>query len=653
MLPKLISQNGRPAGRTALIGLLISAVTLAVAWYAGSAEPKPVAAPQETWYLYRIAGQDVGRIHETVRRAGDRVTTTVETLVVINRLGSQVKISGKVVFTETAEGQLRSAQSETSSSQQTTTLDAHVEKDKVVLRVSTGGKHYRRELPCSGVLRGPWGIRRQAVRGLQKPGDTLECRTLVPEVESLATVTRKLLETKAPLPTGGAKAAGMRVEERLEGYPGVRAVWLDGTGRMVRQTESGPFGRTEVIVTDRATALRAGSGLLRRELFGQTLVRSNVRLPAPRSLSRVVVRLRHKDGGPGWPDFAQTGQTILRRQGNERLLEVRQVKAEKSTPRPGKADKALREYLEPNAILQSDDAEVRRIAREVAGGETDAFRTALRLRDWVHRRMKMDLGVVLAPASEVIRRRKGTCAAYAIVLASLARAAGIPSRVVMGYAYVSGIWGGHAWVEVWTKDRWVPLDAALPSPGPADAARLAGVRTSLAEGPGPLLGALLRVFGIVQVTVVEYEAGGVRTKVPEGAAAFTIQGDTYRNPWLGLEVHRPAGFRFARTGAVYPDTTVVALDGPAGQRVCVRQLDGPAGRDDRAVGEALRDLGFSGEPRREQLAGRTVLVVQGAAKAGLALTQGPDLWVLTAKGRHAGDLVRRIAARVTIHRPGR
>lgn len=652
MPPQLIDRNCRPAGRMALIGLLILAPTLAVASSAGSTGPKSAPA-QETWYLYRIAGQDVGRIHETVRRTGDEVTTTVETLIIINRLGSKVEIKGKAVFIETAEGYLRSARSETSSSHQTTTLAARVEKGKVLLRVSTGGKEYRRELRCPGALRGPWGLRQLAIRGLRKPGDTLTCQTLVPEMERLAKVTRKLLETKAPVPTGAAKGTCTRVEERLEGYPAVRTVWLDGAGRMVRQAEAGPFGQTEVIASDRATALRAGSGLLRREMFDQTLVRANVRLPAPRALNRVVLRLRRKDPGLGWPDFGQPGQKVLRRAGKELLLEVRQVKAEKSTRRPVKADQALREYLEPNAILQSDDSEVQRIAHDVAGNETDVFRAAVRLRDWVHRSMKMDLGIALAPASEVIRQRKGTCAAYAIVLAALARAAGIPSRVVMGYAYVSGIWGGHAWVEVWTKDRWVPLDAALPSPGPADAARLAGVRTSLAEGPGPLLSALTRVFGIVQVTVVEYDAGGVCTKVPEGAAAFTIEGDTYRNPWLGLEVQKPADFRFARTNAVYPDTTVVAIDGPAGQRICVRQEDAQAARNGQAEAGVFRGLGFSGKPRRDQVAGRAVLIVEDGGKAGLALTRGPDLWVLTAKGQHPGELVRRMAARVTIRRQGR
>jgi hypothetical protein len=171
------------------------------------------------------------------------------------------------------------------------------------------------------------------------------------------------------------------------------------------------------------------------------------------------------------------------------------------------------------------------------------------------------------------------------------------------------------------------------------------VRTSLAEGPGPLLAALTRTFGIDQVTVVEYEAGGGPTKVPEGARAFTVEGDVYRNPWLGLEAHKPAGFRFTLTDRVYPDTAVVAVEGPGGRRVRVR-LEAVGADGDGA--RALRGLGFSGKPAREVVAGRSSLVVEGAGKAGLAFAQGPDLWVLTAEGEQAGELLRRVAALVTV-----
>ena len=420
---------------------------------------------------------------------------------------------------------------------------------------------------------------------------------------------------------------------------------------MLRQTQSSPFGETEVVVTDRATALKAGSRVLSDEMFAQTLLHANVRLPAPRSLSRLVVRLRQKDANLGWPNFSAAGQTVLRPGGKDLMLEVRQVKAEGTINRPVQPTPSLREFLEPNALLQSDDAEVQRIARQVVGKEKDAFRAACRLRDWITSNMQMDLGIALAPASEAIRQRKGTCAAYSIALASLARAAGIPSQVVMGYAYVAGIWGGHAWVEVWTGKRWVPLDGALPSLGTADAARIACVRTSLADGAGPLTSALSRFFGNVEVSITEFELPGMQASVPDGSPAFTIEGNIYRNPWLCLEIKKPAGFHFAKTDAVYPDLTVMAIDDPAGQRVCLRQQAAPADVDEETVAAVFHRLDFAGKPRHEEVAGRHAFLIDDGSRAGLAFSGGLDLWVLTAEGEHAGQLVRRAAVMVTIRPP--
>jgi hypothetical protein len=640
-------------------GLLILAVVVGVAYCTAPARARAAETAEETWHVYRMAGKDMGHIRQVVRRKGNEVMTTVETLIVINRLGSRMEIKKSDNFTETTDGQLRSVHSTMSTSRQSTTLEAsvepspaergHVAGGKVVLRASTGGKEYRRELPYSGALIGPWGIRQEAVRGLKKAGDIATYQTFVPELQRVTKVTQKLLEANVALETSGTKTICARVEERMEGRPGV-PTWLDDAGRMLRQTHPSPTGQIEVVVADRATALQAVGAVLPNEVVAQSLLPANVRLPAPRSLERLVVRLRKKDPTLDWPDFAAAGQTVLRHDEEELLLEVKQLTAEQREIISMKPGKSLREYLEPNAILQSDDAEVRRIAREVAGNEKDAFRAACRLRDWVKNNMHRDFGIGIAPASEAIRQRKGTCGAYAVALASLARAAGIPSRVVMGYAYIYGIWGGHAWVEVSIGGRWVPIDGAAPSPGPADAARIAFGQSSFAEGEGPLESALSRIFGNVQVIIVEFEAGGTLVKVPAGAEAFTIEGNTYRNPWLGLEVQKPAGFRFTKTDAIYPDSTVVAIEDPAGRRVCVRQLALPDPTNTESMKQVFHRLEIGGKAEGEDIAGRQAFVAEEGAKAGLAFAAGADLWVLTAEGDHAGQRIRRAAAMLTIRR---
>ena len=320
---------------------------------------------------------------------------------------------------------------------------------------------------------------------------------------------------------------------------------------------------------------------------------------------------------------------------------MRQPSADKPRTRPAPADKGFREFLAPNAIVQSDDAEVERIAREVVGSEKDALRrvpsAGLGERQHAHGSRNR-----AGAASEAIRQRKGTCAAYAITLASLARAAGIPSQVVMGYAYLSGIWGGHAWVEVWTGSRWVPLDGALPSTSAADAARIACARTSFAEGAGPLTSNLSRVFGNIQIEIMEFASSGASAgstvKVPGGAAPFTVEGDTYRNPWLGLDVHKPADFRFTKTDAVYPDSTVVAIDDPMGNRVSLGQYALPSSGQEEAARRVFGHLELAGKVQQEKIAGRAVFVVDEGTKAGLAFAGDAD-----SSGAHGRRPARRRA----------
>ena len=72
--------------------------------------------------------------------------------------------------------------------------------------------------------------------------------------------------------------------------------------------------------------------------------------------------------------------------------------------------------------------------------------------------------------------RRGFCSHYASALAYIARAAGIPSRIVGGY--LGGVYNpngdyiqvrqmeAHAWVEVWLDNRWVRVDpTAAVAPG--------------------------------------------------------------------------------------------------------------------------------------------------------------------------------------------
>ncbi|HEX4416673.1 MAG TPA: transglutaminase-like domain-containing protein, partial [Kofleriaceae bacterium] len=261
------------------------------------------------------------------------------------------------------------------------------------------------------------------------------------------------------------------------------------------------------------------------------------------------------------------------------------------------------EFLAASTTIDPGDPQVAALAREAIGEATDPWDQAQRLTRWVTAHMTFDAGIAFAPAAELARDRHGTCAGYAVLLASLLRAANIPARLDLGLAYTNGIFGGHAWVEAFLRGRWVPLDAALPSDGPADAARIPLARDAADRGPGAAMSSFGQVVGRAKIRVVGYTPGG-RTPGAGGAgsggasvsgggagsggasvsggggagssavrtddatAPYAIDGARYTNRGLGLTVTRPADAQFASADAVWPDRTLVAVE-RAGARVAI------------------------------------------------------------------------------------
>ncbi|MGH8732677.1 MAG: transglutaminase-like domain-containing protein, partial [Burkholderiales bacterium] len=98
-------------------------------------------------------------------------------------------------------------------------------------------------------------------------------------------------------------------------------------------------------------------------------------------------------------------------------------------------------------------------------------------------------------AADVLRARRAECQGHAYLFAALARAAGIPTRIVNGIAY-SDEHGGflyHTWNEAWIAGRgWQPVDATFGQPH-ADATHLKLIEGETAAELVPLVNLVGRV----------------------------------------------------------------------------------------------------------------------------------------------------------------
>src|SRR5207244_8830204 len=132
-----------------------------------------------------------------------------------------------------------------------------------------------------------------------------------------------------------------------------------------------------------------------------------------------------------------------------------------------------------------DDAKVKEHARLAVGAEKAPWPKALRIEKYVNAKMRVTNHEALATADHVARTLEGDCTEFAMLMAAMCRAEGIPSRTAVGLIYadlrMGPVFAFHMWTEVWlasfpedkesNEGRWMPLDATLGK-GHVDATHL-------------------------------------------------------------------------------------------------------------------------------------------------------------------------------------
>lgn len=198
------------------------------------------------------------------------------------------------------------------------------------------------------------------------------------------------------------------------------------------------------------------------DMIDSLAVASPIRIRQRISHAPMRYTLVRKDGKA--PALAATGEQAVAVAGDRAIVTVCRDcgQAEVETAQ------SLAPYLRANAWVRSEDAEVRRIADKAGPADRPLPARVAKLESLVRRNMRRDADYVgYADAAEALRTGKGDCTEFAVLLAALARAQGIPARVVVGMAYSARFTGNrdrfnpHAWVQVYDGRRWQSYDAAL------------------------------------------------------------------------------------------------------------------------------------------------------------------------------------------------
>jgi transglutaminase-like putative cysteine protease len=279
-------------------------------------------------------------------------------------------------------------------------------------------------------------------------------------------------------------------------------MWVDGAGQVLKLEQDLLGGYIQYRTTKEA-ALSEG-GPIQFDLISGTVIKTARKITDAGKTRYVKYRLTLKDG-----DLAQivpndARQTLQRESsGNSAVLEVRSLGPLEG---PSAAVEAAPQFLKANALVTSEDSQVRRLAARATRGVVDPWEKVVQIDRFVFQNMRdKNFEVAFASASEVARNLSGDCTEHAVLAAAMCRAQGIPARVVVGLIYVdqhSGF-GFHMWNEVYVNERWVAVDPSYDE-APVDAVHIKLSDSSL-DGVAPfeVLMPVIRVMGKLEIEPIE------------------------------------------------------------------------------------------------------------------------------------------------------
>lgn len=337
-----------------------------------------------------------------------------------------------------------------------------------------------------------------------EPGREIRLRTLDPVSLSVVEVRVRGLRRET------IEHAGRRVETLVLSteFQGMEVLsWLGPQGEVLRQET--PFGWVlEACAPEEAVAWKPGGPS--EDVLGAMAMPARGVLADPRRAREIRVRFHRLRLAP--TELTTHRQTVERVEATALDLRVTgDVLPEHGEP-CGYAPTEIRRYLGPSPFIQSQHPEIVARAREIVGECEDTLQAALALNAWVFRHVRKTSASSLPSALDVLRNMEGDCNEHTYLFTALARAAGIPARVLLGVVYLDGAFYYHAWPAVYVG-RWLELDPTLGQ----DTVDATHVYLAEGEGGGQLK--LLSVIGQVQAEILERDGHPVPSQEHVARAA--------------------------------------------------------------------------------------------------------------------------------------
>lgn len=407
---------------------------------------------------------------------------------------------------ETLDGSVDSLDIRTQTGNDTLRTSGEATNGSMRLILELGRQRQEQTIPWPDDVKGPYAAELSLTRQPMKPGESRELKMFVPVLNSVCQTQLKAVEKERVTLGGGVTRELMRIEQTGTSADGKTlpeletTLWVDDGGQVLK-THIDTLGGIDSYRTTRAGAFAPNGDF---DLLAATILKVSKPFADPVKTRSVVYQVTLTAGELRdlFPDDHRQTLTL-----ESPLSGKLVVKSDSPNQGDPAASPPGEEYLRPNPLINSDDPRIIQHMRTAVGGLTDPWQKAVAIEKWVWNNLRSkNFGTVFASAKEVAQTLEGDCTEHGVLTAAMCRAAGVPSRVVVGLVYAApqNGFGGHMWNEVFVNNRWVAIDSTF-NESQVDATHIKMSVSSL-EGVAPFeaMTPIMRLFqGTLKIEPLE------------------------------------------------------------------------------------------------------------------------------------------------------
>lgn len=417
----------------------------------GLADPGRVE--RDEWFGIYQGDRKIGWAHRTTTRGPEGLAFRDDSNFRLAMLGTEQRVQTSLSAATDSSHALQNFRFRLDSPAASFSATGTVSPEKVVIEHGSGAETSTLEIPLEEPIHLPTTLRSKLALWEAEPGSRYGATVFSPLTmrnETLAVV----VEGRETIDGPNGPIETVRIAEEHQGI--AASAWIARDGTTIREEATLGF-RMQRELPEIAVANIEGSAPVDLALENRIPLRGTIEDPRRATRLRLAIGGAAADRIPNDPPRQRVSGGVLD-------IETQAVGASDGS---AYATDLEASYSAPSPFIESEAPEIVAQAQAIVGEETDPERKARLLVDWVEDTLTQEPSVTIPSARAVLASKRGDCNEHAVLLAALARAAGIPTRVVAGAVYADDGFYYHAWNELWLGS-WVSADAIFGQM-PADA----------------------------------------------------------------------------------------------------------------------------------------------------------------------------------------